>query len=196
MPNPPDIEFALRNTRSKNPVTQEAGTNYLIAKFTPMIHKLANQICPKCDVRDMSQAGTLGVLMAIKSYNGTSQFSTWVYQQVRNQLQQQQKIQFPVSISRFLLKKGCTATFEQMTQDKLYVEEPAKNIISEENSEKLIEAIRKIQRMFTKKECQIFAAYYFENTKLEDLTKKYHLNCKYVISKIMEELRKQNQNIA
>lgn len=188
--NPPDIEFALKNIRSRNPIQQESGLNYLIAKFQPLIHKLSYAICPTCDIKDMIQSGNKGIMLAIRSYNGNSSFSTWVYSKVRHELQKEREIQFPVKISRYLLKKGNKATFTNKKDEGFYVDDPAKNIIQKENGEKLQESLRGINRMFPKIQVKIFTEYYFMDKKLNDLSKKYHTNAKYLISQMMEILRK------
>jgi len=191
--NTPDIEFAFKQIKGRNPVAKEAGVHYLICKYQPLINKLAHQICPTCNIQDMQGAGTLGIMMAIRTYNGESAFGTWVYTQIRNQLQKQREIEFPVKISRFLLKKGNTATFTQVNQEEAYNEDPSKNLTQQEDMEKLTESLRSINRLFPKKHCIIFTEYYFMDKKLNDLTKKYHTNCKYIVSQIIDKLRENSK---
>ena len=188
--NPEDIENALKLIRG-NSVECDVGTNYLLAKFTPMIHKLIYQVCPTCDKSDMVQAGHLGILMAISTYkdNGRNQFSSWAYSKIRNELQQQRAIEFPVKVSRYLLKKGCLASFEQMDDNILYEKSPHDALIDKELSEEVADALRHINRRFPKLHCKLFTDYYFIGVSLTSLSKKYKLNANSIVRAMILDIR-------
>jgi RNA polymerase sigma factor (sigma-70 family) len=187
--NPPDIIQALKGTKSTNRVQQEASTNYIIAKYQPLIHKLAHSICPNCHIEDMLSAGNMAIIMAISNYNSRkSSFQTWAYTQIRDQLQKQRELEHPVKISRYLLKKGCTATYTQADREASYLPNPAQNLMAQEQLDTITEALRKIQKKLSKLHCTIFSQYYFEGKKLTELSKQYKCNAKYLIHQIIETL--------
>lgn len=192
--NTPDIDFAFKNIRSRNPITQEAGRSYLLAKFEPLIHKLSNQICPTCNKQDMLQSGRLGILKAIESYDASSSFATWCYMQIRNQLQKQREVEHPVKISRFLLKKGFTASYELSLNDQGCIQDPKDKIIQEEDKASIAEALRHINRMFSKKQCKIFTDYYFLNIPLIVLSKRHKLNANAIVRSMILHIRNRITN--
>lgn len=193
------ITELLKKTKSRNKRIKEEAMEELIVTYLPLIHKLAYQICPTCNIEDMVQSGKMGVLIAISTYNNKSSFGTWVFTQIRNQLQKQREIEFPVKISRFLLKKGCKASFEyvndetinnQIDNTAVYNQQPYDNLILIEDRARVTDVLRHINKMFSKKYCLIFTRYYFEGFTLAYLSDKYQINCKHIIAKMIEEIRK------
>lgn len=191
MTNPPDIKMNLVLAKSADPVESEAGTNYLLAKFTPLIHKLAYQICRKCPIQDMLQSGNYAILKAIKSYNESSAFATWVYTHVRNELQKQREISFPVKITRYLMRKGNNATYTRITDqnEQGYVDDPSRVIIKEELNLELSDALRKLNRQYSKRQCKIFTDYYYLDIPLNTLSKRYRVNANAIVRAIILRLR-------
>ena len=190
--NPIDIEFALKQTKSKNRVEQQIGTNYLIAKFTPLISKLFFNICPDCDFNDMIQSGNLAILKAIKNYNYKSQFSTWVYYKIRYELQKQADIKYPVKVSRYLKNKGKTASFENFREYNLEYNlvDNLDNLENTERYKNLSESIKKLNKKYSTKWCRIFADYFYFDQTLKELSKKYRISATHVIHVIIKDLKK------
>ena len=187
--NPPDIEQNLKLVKSRNPINQQVGIHYLVCKFQPLIHRLSYQICPTCNINDMVGAGNLGIMRAIRTYNNTSSFNTWVYTQIRNELQKQREIEFPVKISRFLLKKGNKATFHPLEGNEIYNSDPKDSLIIKEDAERITEALRHINLMFPKRHCKIFCDYYFLNIPLIKLSKQYKLNANAIVRAMILAIR-------
>jgi RNA polymerase sigma factor (sigma-70 family) len=193
--NPPDIENALKDIRSKDETRQLAGKHYLICKFSALIGKTINNLHIEINAdnfEDYQQSGKLGILNAITTYNYTSSFSTYVYYKIRTELQKLRENSYPVSISRYLYKKGCRASFNNCSPEKGYVEEVAPNILSEELSEKISNALRSLNHQFPADYCTIFSSYFFLDATLKDLSKQYHVNAKYIIKVMLDEMKRQS----
>lgn len=194
MINPPDIEHNLRLAKSNNAVESNAGSHYLICRYTSMIHRLSYQICKECDIQDMVQSGQYAILYAIKTYNHSSSFTSWAYTQIRNELQKQRELIFPVKISRYLLKKGNKAEFTRQYDEIADRTTPVDHLINDEKQHAISDALRGLNRRYSKKECKIFSDYYFLGTKLITLSKRHHTNANAIIRKITLDLRSANYN--
>ena len=201
MNNPPDISYALKQTKSKNRAEQECGTIYLINKFQPLINKLSQEICPNCEMTDMYQAGNLAIILAIKTYQPTkSQFCTWVFFKVRDQLQKERSIEFPIKISRHLMNKGHKATYIQHSEVNNVAKEEgyelqADNItahdrlIHKEDAELITEAFRHINKRFPKLHCRLFTDYYYLDIPLNKLSKQFNVNAEAIVRNMILSLR-------
>ena len=104
----------LRQAKSSNKKIYEPAISTIIAQYTPLIHKLIFKLGLRKNREDYVQSGIIGILHAIDTYElgRQAKFGTWVYYQIRQELQLEKIKSEQVAISRYHKKLNRKTSYE------------------------------------------------------------------------------------
>ena len=110
----PEILELLRQAKSNSKKIYEPAINLIVTQYTPLIHKLIFKLGLRKNKEDYVQSGIIGILKAIETYelDKNAKFGTWVYYQIRQELQLEKVKSEQVAISRYHKKLNRKTSYE------------------------------------------------------------------------------------